>query len=281
VRAELAASAAGSPDTADARRRACGVLARGGWSTAYQVAQRRAIADALDSAHGVAGLAPAAMARTGVLPDLVREYDARFFCGLLDAVFGRGLVIRWNSRLTRTGGTCTAAPDDHRAKIDVSVRVMDPVHAAGGAEFLAGGVACSTALGAIQLVVEHELVHALIGACWWACGHDSRCAVGARPWPGRHRDGNGHSTWFMRIQYNLFGQDTYTHGLLRSVDEAARLVDALEANRARLRGVRPGSTVTIRLPEGETAAVYQSSHPQRFKCTVGPRIILVPYRLLV
>jgi hypothetical protein len=270
------------------RHRVCDVLANPpGWSTAYQVRHRQEIRDILTNQHSLCGKAPAAMAKTTVLSDMLKLYDKYFFGGLLNVVFGNGLVIAWNVRLTSTGGRCTTSRYERMARIEVSIPVMQPIHESGGAQFRSGGLTCDSVIGAVQLTLEHELVHAIIGACCADCGSNSLCDLTPfslkRTWTGGYKDSDGHSTWFTWIQFNLFGQTEFTHSLTRSaaqIDHSTRLSDD---NKAYLKGLHRGATIRIEYRNKIEEAKLVSVNALRFRCTLvsNGSDKLVPYRFLV
>jgi hypothetical protein len=164
---------------------------------------------------------------------------------------------------------------------------MLPIHDSGGAQFRSGGLACDSVIGAIQLTVEHELVHAIIGACCADCGSNSLCDLTPfslkRTWTRGHKDSDGHSTWFTWIQFNLFGQTEFTHSLTRSsaqIDKSTRLSDD---NKAYLKGLPRGTTIRIDYRNEIVEAKLVSVNPKRFRCTllITGADKLVPYRFLV
>jgi len=227
------------------------------------------------------------MARTTVLADMVKLYDKYFFGGMLNAVFGNGLVIAWNGRLTSTGGLCTTGRYERMARIEVSIPVMQPIYQSGGAQFRSGGLACDTVVGAIQLTVEHELVHAIIGACCADCGSNSMCDLTPfslkRTWTGKYKDSTGHSTWFTWIQFNLFGQTEFTHSLTRSSDQIDQSTRLSDYNKTYLKGLPRGTTIRIDYRNRIVEAKLVSVNPKRFRCTLASNGTdkLVPYRFLV
>ena len=89
---------------------------------------------------------------------------------------------------------------------------------------MCGQVPCSTGIGAMQLLFEHELVHGLIETCCPRLAHTSDPPQLQQPqqqaqqtpfsiaaWSGQYHQVDGHSRWFMAMQFNLFGQSGYCH----------------------------------------------------------------------
>ena len=79
-----------------------------------------------------------------------------------------------------------------------------------------GGLPCDDILSCIQLVFEHELIHALIN-CFCSGSARRNDGPGNSPLPNDPK--SGHSKIFMSIVNNLFGHETFTHTLTETSEE--------------------------------------------------------------
>ena len=73
--------------------------------------------------------------------------------------------------------------------------------------WVAPDLKCYDGLECIQLIFEHELVHALMG-CFCYSEETNKKATGT--WTGATRSGTGHSVKFMSILNNIFGHESFT-----------------------------------------------------------------------
>lgn len=159
-----------------------------------------------------------------VLERTLALYDERFFRGLLARLIELGMNIRLcfnNVWCYDVAGKMTPIRQ-HTFKIEISLKVVREVQRSG--QGMCGQVPCSTGIGAMQLLFEHELVHGLIETCCPRLAHTSDPPQLQQPqqqaqqtpfsiaaWSGQYHQVDGHSRWFMAMQFNLFGQSGYCH----------------------------------------------------------------------
>jgi hypothetical protein len=161
-----------------------------------------------------------------VLERTLALYDERFFRGLLTHLIELGMNIRLcfnNVWCYEVAGMMTPIRE-HTFKIEISLKVVREVERSG--QGMCGQVPCSTGIGAMQLLFEHELVHGLIETCCPRLHESSDppqlhqqprqdeqpTPFSLATWSGDYHQQSGHSRWFMAMQFNLFGQSGYCHG---------------------------------------------------------------------
>jgi hypothetical protein len=153
-----------------------------------------------------------------VLERTLQLYDQGFFRGLLARLIELGMDIRlcFNNVWCYDVAGKTTAIRQWTFKIEISLKVVREVERRG--QGFCGEVPCSTGIGAMQLLFEHELVHGLIQTCCPRLATSSDPPQLQQPtpfslaaWSGQYQEPSGHSRWFMAMQFNLFGQSGYCH----------------------------------------------------------------------
>jgi len=130
---------------------------------------------------------------------MVGLYDQFFFAGLLNAMLSlrrAAIHINISDTLTSTGGRVSW---DDGIRFDISGRIINAITPTTIAGKMAGGIVAQDRLHALQLVVEHELVHALITLDGSAVTEPS------------------HGPLFKAMLQGLYGQKTCSHGLCDSL----------------------------------------------------------------
>ena len=125
------------------------------------------------------------------------------------------IVVCFENRCTKTAGKCwpgkSASASCPTIKIQLSAKVfklmMDKL---GDSTKHAFGCKCNNILDCVQLIFEHEYIHAFID-CFCNINRN-RDSIGN--YTGETQPKTGHSKTFMSIVNNLFGHTTYFHQLL-------------------------------------------------------------------
>ena len=142
-------------------------------------------------------------------------------------------IICWNNRCSKTAGRqkCNTKGKCKIIEIELSSKVFENTirkMKSEGLEYIKmdDKIKCDSILSCLQLVFEHELVHAL---------QDCFCQnwmykKGPGDWPGKTGPGSGHSKTFMSILNNTFGHIDFRHQLFSS-SEKKIIKDSEDLNR--------------------------------------------------
>ena len=147
-----------------------------------------------------------------VLTEMLNLYDKYFFNNLLQKYIEEHqctLNICYNNRCSKTGGMCRL-----RLKcitVELSSKVFHEAFTSDGIKS-SGNIICDDILECMQLIFEHELIHAVL-FCF--CLEMESAANFRVPGIWEGKTGKGHNKLFMSILNNLFGHTDYLHGLLR------------------------------------------------------------------
>ena len=150
---------------------------------------------------------------------LFHRYDRDFFDERIGTALGTTpLRFRLSKRMTSSGGQTASYGVRHRSRhpsFEISVSTTLLFQCFGGDDHRAitvAGVECTDRLEALQLIMEHELVHLIEMLLW----QTSRCSA-AR---------------FQSIAWRFFGHRGHTHALITPRERALTKF-----------GIRPGATV--------------------------------------
>lgn len=198
-------------------------------------------------------------------------YDKYFFDNKLQQYFKEHqctLRVCYNDRCSKTGGMCKMRLGKC-ITIELSSKVFKAAFESDGIKS-GGNITCNDILECMQLIFEHELVHAIL-FCF--CSRMERSEDSEVPgiWSGR--TGKGHNKLFMSVLNNLFGQTDYLHGLLRKTKN----VDPVQVKKM----IRLGSTIKFFSKDNkQITAIVTKKNPKKVKADEDGRIIrnwTVPY----
>jgi len=194
---------------------------------------------------------------------LFELYDSYFYENKLKEnieLNGCSISICANNTCTSTAGVCKWEKGKGKNKcftIELSKKVF--VKAFTNSKFVKkinGGIECKDLLDCFLLTFEHELLHAVL-MCFcpdwtedkkyvWGDGnkYNSKPYIkGPSKWTGVSHAKSGHSSTFMSILHNMFGQTDYKHGLfgIEPVFDTQKLIKHLNI----------GDNIKIKLQEKE------------------------------
>lgn len=182
------------------------------------------------------------------LDEMLRQYDARFFSGMLRSSYAQ-LKVTLSSRLLSAAGKFLYMPQTSTGKPKGEIRMSsDFLFRLEYGPFSLNGLTVSTPQEAFLIVFEHELCHALEVALYGRTNHGKR---------------------FLALAGRFFGHTTATHSL------PTRRADA--ANH----GIRLGMTASFIYQDqtltgiityiGKTASVMVSSPKGEYRDREGKR----------
>jgi hypothetical protein len=192
---------------------------------------------------------------------LFELYDTYFYENKLKEnieLNGCSISICANNTCTSTAGVCKWIKGVGKNKcftIELSKRVF--VKAFTNSKFVKkinGGLECIDLLDCFLLTFEHELLHAIL-MCFcpdwtedkkyvWGDGnkYNSKPYVkGPSKWTKESHSKSGHSSTFMSILYNMFGQTDYKHGLFG--------IDPIIDTKKLIKHLNIGDIIKVRLNE--------------------------------
>lgn len=146
---------------------------------------------------------------------LLELYDTYFFENKLISYFKENkcvLSVCFNNRCTSTGGICKTR-DYKCISIEISSKVLDEAFKKIGIK-TCGNIDCNDILECLQLLFEHELVHAIL-FCF--CKNIEKIPPNQNHklpgfWKGKTF--KGHNKTFMSILNGVFGHTTHLHNIL-------------------------------------------------------------------
>jgi len=215
---------------------------------------------------------------------LLNCYDEIFFDNKLRrncTASNATINISWNTKMTCTGGVCRFKKSRRETRIELSSKVFNEglKNLPENEKLSANGVECNNLLNCLQLVFEHELVHAIIYIFCIEYGRSGN-VIPTSCWTGNVARGEGgHTKTFMSIVNNLFGHTGWKHDLLsykrgrKSAEQIGKLRDALKI----------GDSVSFESKNGIFVyGVIKKKNPKYFKVkaqngntwTVHPRILV-------
>ena len=160
-----------------------------------------------------------------VMIRIIEKMDELFFENkLMTAFVANNCVVSSciENRCTRVAGKCQFRIERNSARglcRRIAIKMMSKVfiNSFNDVNLRDRGVddvPCSSILRCFILIMEHELVHAIV---FCMCDSMRSNNDGAGDWSGVTRPSNGHSKTFMSILFNVFGHTKFTHNLLHGM----------------------------------------------------------------
>ena len=201
-------------------------------------------------------------------PYLLDCYDTIFFDNKLRkncSANNAKINITWNNKMTCTGGVCRFYKYRRETRIELSSKVFDEAlkNLPENEVLSANGVQCNNMLNCLQLVFEHELVHAIIYIFCIEYGKKNSI-IPTSCWTGKVEKGKGgHTKTFMSIVNNFFGQTYWKHDLLAFKQGRVRIS---EEKLGEIRDeYKIGDLVSFTTKKGIVHGVLKKKNPKYFK----------------
>ena len=160
-----------------------------------------------------------------VMIRIIEKIDKEFFENKLMKAFAANNCLVTScveNRCTRVAGRCEFRTERNSTQVlcrRIAIKMMSKVfiNSFKNVDLRNRGVddiPCSSILRCFILVMEHELVHAII---FCMCNSMRTNDNGVGDWSGVTRPSNGHSKTFMSILFNVFGHTKFTHNLIHGM----------------------------------------------------------------
>ncbi|CAK7994751.1 Hypothetical protein POVR1_LOCUS275 [uncultured virus] len=148
-----------------------------------------------------------------ILDQLFQLYDRVFFSSSISDLMRQKnyqLAIRYNSRLTKTGGHCKKISSS-TYDIEIATHVVLGTFRHGEKSYSSNGLLCYDRLDCLMNVFEHELVHYFIMITH---GHIKGDPVY-----------KSHGLYFQQLVKAYFGHTAFRHALLSKIEEVGKPED--------------------------------------------------------
>jgi hypothetical protein len=143
-----------------------------------------------------------------VLQDLFDAYDKEFFNNEIKKHAKKKnytFSFAIGEKMTSTAGVCSFKTRECKIQIKISRPIYNEIFSKGENSHRLGGLLCYDKLECVQLIFEHELIHALI---------DLFCPEIMQRQAGYKKRGNTHPKTFTEAAFWQFGHTEYRHDLL-------------------------------------------------------------------
>lgn len=157
--------------------------------------------------------------KNNLLVAILIMYDANFFDGVLIREFKEKdteLIPRWNLRMTSTAGVCRKLERNKKIcfqYIEIAKLVIQNTFRPGETSHNSGGLICTDTLYCVQLIFEHELIHAIMKVL---------C-----------KEFESHGERFKKYLRNAFGHTESTHQLKSGDAEELKILQKKREKRAK------------------------------------------------
>lgn len=171
-----------------------------------------------------------------LLEYIIRLIDEYFFNNEMFKMFEKNkccfsICIENICFMPDVGGYCELESKNIKIVINkrTMIRTLDQMERSRKRGKLSGGLTCEDIITCLLFVIEHELVHAVVGCDCMESGYSNEDKLTFSKFEGRTDPVTGHSKTFMGILYNRFGHVVFTHRLeTPRVDE---LIDILDSDK--------------------------------------------------
>jgi len=249
----------------------CSLLSKPYLAPADIIRRRRWVNQKVMASHG-SNLTP------DLLQALYEAYDYMFFGRTLsEALKKRKHTLNFavGPGMTKTAGFCKYKSRECEIIIELSGPIVRGLFGKGEKTHVMGGLSCGDRLECIQLIFEHELVHALINAF---CNEVMLAKPGEKKRPVKH------PKLFKDIALHLFGHTEFSHDLLSgSGEEVAERKLKAEVIKGKL---KKGDRILIRFRGGSEgkATVLTKPNPSKERVRVqidGGKELPIPFLSII